>query len=126
MKQFILTLFTCLTFVFVWAQERQPPVVQTAQAEKEKVLKVEQEGDSISIYPNPNNGIFTVSFTNDEARKAELRIMNVIGNEIFYEVLNKQGAAFTTTVNLNAFAKGLYYVKLETDNYSTVRRVVVK
>ncbi|TXK47431.1 T9SS type A sorting domain-containing protein [Pontibacter qinzhouensis] len=128
MKQHILSFFLCLVVLVPQAQTRSTvpgPVV--VQPDKEKVLEEEvREDQEIAIYPNPNSGIFTVSLPTSEAKQADLRIMNVIGNEIHREVLTRTNAQFSTTINLNRFAKGLYYVKLETDNFSAIKRVVVK
>lgn len=125
MKQFILIIFTCLSVLLVQAQVRPPVVGQAAQPEK-ALPAAQQQDQDIEIYPSPNTGIFTVSLANSEAKTAELRIMNVIGNEVYRETLTRSDAQFTKTVDLSRFAKGLYYVKLEADNYSAVRRVVVK
>lgn len=128
MKQLVLSLFTCLSVLLAHAQDRPPVQVQanTQQAEKQNPLNLESSDENIAIYPNPSNGVFTISVKNLEARTINLSIINVIGNEIFHETLTRSDAHFSRTVDLNSYAKGLYYVKLETDGYSTVRRVVVK
>ena len=125
MKQFILSFFFCLSFFVALGQARNKATVSAAD-DKEKALTVEQDEEGISIYPNPNYGVFTVTLSNTFAKKAELRVMNVIGNEIYRETLTQSDARVSTVVDLTKFAKGLYYVKIETDNKSTVRRVVVK
>lgn len=122
MKQFILTIFLGLSMLCTQAQG--PIAVQSQQAEKNKLGL---EDKDISIYPNPSsNGIFTISADNVSAKKIELRIMNVIGNEVLREVYSNLDGSFSKTVDLNNFAKGLYYVKLETDQFSVVRRVILK
>lgn len=127
MKQLILSLFTCMTVLMVQAQTRTPVQVQaTPQAEQENPLNLSPGDEAVAIYPNPSTGIFTISLTNLDVRQVELRIMNVIGNEILHETLTSTDAQFQKTVDLSRYAKGLYYVKLEADGYSTVRRVVVK
>lgn len=127
MKKLILSLFTCMSVLLVQAQVRTPVQVQAAQqAEKENPLNLAPGDENVAIYPNPSTGVFTISLTNIDARKVDLRIMNVIGNEIFRETLTSSDAQFQKTVDLSSYAKGLYYVKIETEGYSTVRRVVVK
>jgi len=126
MKQFILSVCMCLVVLVATAQARPPVVVQATQADKEKTLTVEQVDQDISIYPNPSDGIFTISVSNLSARTADLRIMNVIGNEILHEKLTRGEGQFAKTIDLSNLAKGLYYVKLETDNFSAVRRVIIK
>ena len=124
MKQLILTLFTCFAITLAQAQVREATSGQTEN--RAKVPVVEQQEREVSIYPNPNNGIFTVSFDNSDARQVDIRIINVIGNEIYHEVIPGSEVHIAKTIDLNRFAKGLYYVKIETENYSSVRRVVVK
>lgn len=87
---------------------------------------MEPVDESVAIYPNPSNGVFTISVSNLNTHRVDLRIINVIGNEILRETLTSTDAQFSKTIDLNRYAKGLYYVKLEADGYSTVRRVVIK
>ncbi|GAB3538803.1 hypothetical protein GCM10027443_34510 [Pontibacter brevis] len=116
-----------MTVLLVQGQTRTPVQVQAAQqVEKENPLNLASGDENVAIYPNPSTGVFTVSLKNLDSRTVDLRIMNVIGNEIFHETLTSTDAQFQKTVDLNRYAKGLYYVKLEADGYSTVRRVVVK
>ncbi|NEM99688.1 T9SS type A sorting domain-containing protein [Pontibacter burrus] len=124
MKQFILTILLSLSMLALQAQEQKPG----QQAEKAKPLTVNQDEKDFTIYPNPSNGVFTVSLANTDAKRAELRIMNVIGNEIYREVLTRDSAQLSATIDLSRYskAKGLYYVKLETDNFSVVRRIIVR
>ncbi|WP_162428356.1 T9SS type A sorting domain-containing protein [Pontibacter pudoricolor] len=124
MKQFILTIL--VTFSMLAAQAQEQPTGQ--KAEKEKTLTVGQDEKDFTIYPNPSNGVFTVSLANMTSKKADLRIMNVIGNEIYHETLTRDNSTLSTTIDLSRYskAKGLYYVKLETDNFSVVRRVIVR
>lgn len=124
MKKFILTLFTISTVLLVQAQARTSVVGSVQQTER--AVEAEEQDEELAIYPNPSNGVFTISVANLSAKKAELRIINVIGNEIYHETLTRGEGQFTKTIDLTGKAKGLYYVKLETDTYSSVRRVVLK
>ena len=127
MKQIILSLFTCFTVLFVQAQAKPPVQVQEAQqAHADKNPLGLQQDEDVAIYPNPSNGVFTISVSNLEAQEVELTILNVIGNEIYRETIKRTEPTISKTINLDRHAKGLYYVKLEADNYSAVRRVVIK
>jgi hypothetical protein len=124
MKQFILTVF--ISFAVLMAQAQVRDTVSGQSESRVKAQTAAEQDKEVSIYPNPNNGVFTISFANLDARQVDLRIINVIGNEIYHEVLNRSDIQSSKTIDLNNFAKGLYYVKIETENYSSVRRVVVK
>ncbi|MBD1398124.1 T9SS type A sorting domain-containing protein [Pontibacter sp. JH31] len=122
MKQIILTLFICFATLLAQAQVRDPAAGQAGN----KARALEQQDKEVSIYPNPNNGVFTISFSSLDASQVDLRIINVIGNEIYHEVVKRSELHTAKTIDLTRLAKGLYYVKIETDGYSSVRRVVVK
>jgi len=124
MKKLILTLIACATIVLVQAQPRSPAIGQDTQALKAQPTALDA-GD-IAIYPNPSNGVFTISLDNPDIDGAQIRIINVIGNEILHETLTRTDGQLSKTINLTGHAKGLYYVKLEADSYSAVRRVVIK
>ncbi len=122
MKQLILTFFFCTAVILAQAQVRQQGTTQT----ETKSAVLGQQEKEVSIYPNPNNGVFTISFDQLDAKRVELSILNVIGNEVYREVLSRSDVQSSKTVDLTRLAKGLYYVKIEADGYSSVRRIVVK
>jgi hypothetical protein len=77
--------------------------------------------NEISVYPNPSNGVFTVSMNNIPSLKYE--IYNVLGQSV-------QSGEITTannTINLTSSQNGIYILKLvdEAAN-STVTRKIVK
>jgi len=119
MKITILLFFLSLTFFNVSAQVR---AAQPLPAE----AKTETEDRSVSVYPNPSNGVITISLEGFEGKKTDMRIMNVIGNVVYREVLQDPTARYSKTIDLNSLAKGLYYVKLETATYSQVRKVILR
>jgi hypothetical protein len=122
MKQLILTFLFCTSVILAQAQVRQQGAGQT----ETKSAVLGQQEKEVSIYPNPNNGVFTISFDQLDAKRVELSILNVIGNEVYREVLSRSDVQSSKTVDLTRLAKGLYYVKIEADGYSSVRRIVVK
>ncbi|ALI98542.1 T9SS type A sorting domain-containing protein [Rufibacter tibetensis] len=122
MKHLILLLIICLTFFKVPAQVR----TRALPTEQKNEAKVDVEDQSMSVYPNPSNGQITISLEGFEGKKTDLRIMNVIGNVVYREVIQDPNTHYLRTLDLNKLAKGLYYVKLETSSYSEVRKVILK
>lgn len=81
---------------------------------------------TLVVYPNPSTGIVHIAINGFEGRKVELRVLNVIGSVIYRETLTELNDRFTKTLDLGKFASGLYYVKLEGDNASQMRKLVIR
>lgn len=84
------------------------------------------EERSLLVYPNPSTGIVHISINGFEGRKVELRVLNVIGSVIYREAITELNDRFTKTLDLSKFASGLYYVKLDGDNASQMRKLVIR
>lgn len=119
MKKTILSLLITLSFYSLSAQVR-------TKAPLPAETKTEIGERSISVFPNPSNGVITISMEGFEGKKTELRIMNVIGNVVYREVLQDASQRYAKTIDLNKLAKGLYYVKLETATFSDVRKIILR
>ncbi|MBW6482564.1 MAG: T9SS type A sorting domain-containing protein [Vicingaceae bacterium] len=69
------------------------------------------------IYPNPNNGSFIIDVGNIE--NATIEIYNISGQLILKENFWKSN----TPINLKENSKGIYFVKIETENKVIVRKI---
>ncbi|GAA4392770.1 hypothetical protein GCM10023186_43680 [Hymenobacter koreensis] len=81
---------------------------------------------SILVYPNPSTGIVHVAVSGFEGRKTELRVLNVIGTVVYRESMTELDNRFTRTLDLSRFTSGLYYVKIDSDNTSVMRKLVIR
>ncbi|WP_139925434.1 T9SS type A sorting domain-containing protein [Hymenobacter sp. DG01] len=84
------------------------------------------EERALLVYPNPSTGIVHIAINGFEGRKVELRVLNVIGSVMYRETLSELNDRETRTLDLSKFANGLYYVKLEADNASEMRKLVIR
>ncbi|WP_051359919.1 T9SS type A sorting domain-containing protein [Adhaeribacter aquaticus] len=124
MKKLILILNILLLCTIGWSQSSYP--VELAK-EKQQVAPstTRLSNPDILVYPNPSNGIIHLALSGFKGRKTEIRIMNVIGNVVYRETLNDVDEQFTKTIDLTRYANGLYYVKLQADDYSELRKVII-
>ncbi len=81
-------------------------------------------GLSISMYPNPNNGVFTLSVKSDKAGDIELAAFDVTGRKVFTEKSVVSGN-FNTTVNLSHLPKGIYAVQVRSAEGVISKNVMV-
>ena len=91
-----------------------------------QVLRIECTGISelnnqngIKIYPNPNNGEFTVELLS--TNNTYITITNVLG-----QIIKTQKAELTNKININAFDKGVYFISVMDNNQSVYRGSMIK
>lgn len=104
----------------------RPAVAQGAAAPVRPVVRPAGEERALLVYPNPSTGIVHVAINGFEGRKIELSVLNVIGTVMYRETLSELNDRYTRTLDLSKFANGLYYVKLESDNTSEMRKLVIR
>ncbi|MBL4593822.1 MAG: T9SS type A sorting domain-containing protein [Flavobacteriales bacterium] len=72
----------------------------------------------ITIYPNPNNGSFTIEMRDYE--NVAIQIFNVTGQLILQKTLNQSPTKF----DLTEYSKGMYFIKVFTDNQSVSSKII--
>ncbi|MBT7038892.1 MAG: T9SS type A sorting domain-containing protein, partial [Bacteroidetes bacterium] len=87
---------------------------------------VEESGlaQYIEMYPNPTKGEFYISVELPQSENLLIKVSNMLGDEL--EIITKsntQGGMFK--VDLGAFADGVYFVQVQTDEASTVQKVTL-
>lgn len=76
--------------------------------------------NEINLYPNPTNGVININLGNNTLKNANLQVIDLLGKVILTEQLTTQ----KTTLNLNNYRKGIYFVRFSNENGSRVYKVV--
>ena len=61
----------------------------------------------LSIYPNPNDGNFNVTFNALIKSTYTLEIFNAIGQVVYRDVLNDYSGTYTKKLSVTEFGKGI-------------------
>jgi extracellular elastinolytic metalloproteinase len=72
------------------------------------------------LFPNPTNGAVTL-FNNSNMDIHKVTIMDINGRVI--QLVDIEGAATSTTFSVASLAQGMYFVKIETNTVSIVKRI---
>ncbi len=84
----------------------------------------EQESNlGLTLYPNPNNGMFTLELTAKSDVDAKISIITVDGRLVYTDVMSGNGV-LTKQVNMAELANGIYYLKLETKDTVKAYKIV--
>lgn len=80
------------------------------------------KNESISIYPNPFNNVITIQ-SNDDAFITNIEIYSITGKLIHTELINDQQLV---AINLPELKKGVYLLKVITNNHDIMTRRIIK
>lgn len=81
-------------------------------------------GTALNAYPNPNDGVFTVSFNAHEATVYTLEVVNVFGQVVFAEQVSGQSGTYVKQLDMNEYGPGLYTIILTSPEERTVQKIV--
>lgn len=76
------------------------------------------------LYPNPNNGNFTIKGTAPNG-KTNVLVYNAIGQLVYEKAIIISNHQLNTTVDMGSVAAGIYLLKLQTTNGMEVRQLRV-
>jgi subtilisin-like proprotein convertase family protein len=79
--------------------------------------------ENFALYPNPNNGSFTVAFTAQSSEKIAIEVHDLSGRKIFSNSYANQGI-FAETVQLENAQAGVYLVSITNGTNKIVKRIV--
>lgn len=89
------------------------------------VNNIETLKNAIVVYPNPNNGQFSVDFRNVQAGNYNMNITNIIGQSVYAKTIAVNGTQ-TNQLDLSTVAKGVYLVKISDGTNEAVQRMVIQ
>ena len=84
-------------------------------------LEDENELEKLQIFPNPNNGVFTLIFDDFSDDKFSVEIVNSLGKQVFVKQFEPLNESFVNVFEMNSLVKGIYFLNIKSDNQ--LRRV---
>ncbi|WP_431496696.1 reprolysin-like metallopeptidase [Flavobacterium sp.] len=85
----------------------------------------EFEFDNFSLFPNPNNGSFTVKFDSTSNNDIKVNVHDIRGRQVYEKSFSNTGA-FNQNINLDKVQSGVYLVSIIDGAKKTVKRIVVE
>ena len=81
---------------------------------------------NLDVYPNPSRDIFNVSFTSEEVQDITVRVMNMLGEEIIKEDMQKYEGEYVKSIDLNRYNKGVYLLEIITNNGTINKKLILQ
>jgi hypothetical protein len=80
---------------------------------------------SLSLIPNPNNGLFDITIEGADVQDLVMQIYNLQGQVVFTYRLGELNGAYKNQVNMTNFPDGIYFVNVRNSEFSKTEKLVV-
>ena len=80
----------------------------------------------VELYPNPSRDVFNISFTSDEIQDLTIRILNVIGAEVYRENRQEFVGEYIKQISLDNYGKGIYFLEIETSTGVVNKKLILQ
>lgn len=92
----------------------------------EKVGVNQVMGNSnVEVYPNPNNGVFDIVVNTENTTDLKIELLNVQG-QVIYRNNVKLISQHKEAIDIQSYAKGIYYLRLNSNEGVSVNKIVVR
>ena len=122
-------------FTVVLVHENYDP---SMEAQTEVHMMIEEENDAISneremamnepisVYPNPNNGTFTIAFNQKNEAKTSIQVVDTQGKVVYKEKLGAFSGSYKKELDLKKHGVGVYVVTVQQGGETSSRKVIVE
>ena len=81
---------------------------------------------NIVIYPNPNTGLFTLSFTALQGNEAEIKVLDVLGKTVYYEKSIITQNEYFKEIELGKITTGIYFVQVKEGEKQLYKKLIIE
>jgi PKD repeat protein len=85
----------------------------------------EQAGNSMTIYPNPNQGSFSVTFNIQKSFIADIALIDMNGRTVYSETAVTVNNNMTKTFILGKVPAGQYFLEVKNNDQKIVKKVMI-
>ncbi len=68
--------------------------------------------DNIELFPNPNNGTFSIRFVTESKAPTTISVIDVSGKEVYREVIQDFNGRYDNRIDISNQAKGTYFLNI--------------
>jgi len=86
----------------------------------------ELKGVSFKLYPNPNNGLFTVDFNASQKENIDINVVNQSGVTVYTLSNLEVSGSVSRIIDLGTLPQGAYFFRISNGNDSTMKKFVIQ
>jgi hypothetical protein len=82
--------------------------------------------NDISISPNPNNGKFVLTINNEINGDYTIAVLDITSRIVLKKNIEKRNSIISEELTISDLNKGLYFITVESNEYKSVNKIIVK
>jgi hypothetical protein len=90
------------------------------------VIDASLSSKSLLVYPNPSNGLFSLTFNLGAATEAQLLVTDLTGKMVYTRNLEIAKNGDTLELDFSTLGKGIYFLKVKADGKTTTRKLTIQ
>jgi hypothetical protein len=110
-----------------WIEPRNQLDIDSINVTASGIKNYQNNFADVNIYPNPNNGVFTVSVNvlSDE-NNTDIALTDITGRIVYKEQLDTHAGSSSLPINTSNLEKGTYFIQISNSQSSIVKKVIVQ
>lgn len=80
--------------------------------------------ESLKVYPNPTNGVVSISFDTDDSEDVTFRITDMAGKEVWRRVDKNVNGTFKGEIDITKLPNGVYMLEVSSNQISANQRLI--
>lgn len=86
----------------------------------------EFEWNNLLVYPNPNNGSFTISFNLLDSSLVTIQVYDLRGRRIFNNNYQQVSGTFKEAINLDTVQSGVYLLNITNGTQTATKKIIIE
>lgn len=95
-------------------------------AESNMKMTFDNSSQDLEIYPNPNDGKFTIRFESDDKETTSIIVTDINGKKVFQDKIKEFSGKYEKELNLKEHGPGMYTITIQNGNNKEVQKVMIK
>jgi hypothetical protein len=89
-------------------------------------LKNNLKPSELNYYPNPSSGKFNLNFNLDQKGEVTVKVMDILGQEVYKETILDFGGIYDNELNLSGHEKGVYVLQILQNKKALSRKILIE
>lgn len=95
-------------------------------AESNMKMMFDDSSQDLEIYPNPNDGKFTIRLESGDKEKTSITVTDANGKKVFQDKIKEFSGKYEKELNLKEHGPGMYTITIQNGNNKEVQKVMIK